>query len=105
MGIISAVLILAGFVIIGSMAWKKWGNNTSTVGKTITGFIDTADALGAYTNLTLIRQLDSIEADPQAIIACDYLRNVVTAWKRPDSLATKPAVTVSVNGVVTEIIA
>lgn len=101
--VISSLFIVGGILIIGAFIWKKFGNNTSTAGQIITSIIDTTDALGAYTNLTLIRQLDSVESDAKAVEACDYLRNVVTAWKRPKTAAESAVVTVSVNGKTTDI--
>jgi hypothetical protein len=50
---------------------------------------DIAGVVASYSSLTAIRRLDSVEADPKAVEACDYLRGVITAWKRADT--PKPA--------------
>ena len=56
---------------------------------------DTSSAMAAYESLTAIRKIDSVEADPRAIEACDYLRGVITAWKRPEQVAASSSVSVT----------
>lgn len=113
--LIGWVVIILGVLIVIGWVWNKWGNKTTAVGQAVSKAVDTADAYAAYASLTGIRMLDSVESDPKAVEACDYLRNVVTAWKRPlpvpvatvtttttDTAAT-PKVTISVNGKTIEV--
>ena len=44
---------------------------------------DISGVISSYAALTGIRRLDAVETDPKAIEACNYLREVITAWKRP----------------------
>jgi len=88
--------ILWGAVAVGVaalIAWqflpKLWKTNISTAAVKAA---DIAAVVGSYTSLTAIRRLDSVEADPKAVEACDYLRGVITAWKRPPTTATITAV-------------
>ena len=65
---------------------KLWKTNIETVAVKAA---DIAAVVGSYTSLTAIRRLDSVEADPKAIEACDYLRGIITAWKRPETPAAQ----------------
>jgi hypothetical protein len=80
--------VLCAVVSVFLLIWDKWApKGTYTVLDTAAGVatkaIDIAGIVASYTSLTAIRTLDSVEADPEAIKACDYLRGVITAWKRP----------------------
>lgn len=44
---------------------------------------DVAGVVSSYLSLTAIRKLDCVQEDPKALEATDYLRGVITAWKRP----------------------
>jgi len=98
-------LILIGVgvaLLIGlAWAWKKYGEAVS-LPSAVSSTLDTASAaivkagdiasvVASYTSLTAIRRLDSVEADPKAVEACDYLRGVITAWRRPVEEKVKPA--------------
>jgi hypothetical protein len=88
------ILYVIGVLLIVSWAWYKFGSGmsigASTAGKTVTKTLDTAAAMTAYASLTSIRALDSVESNPAAVAACDLLRDVVTAWKRPDPVPPTP---------------
>ena len=45
---------------------------------------DVADVVSSYLSLTAIRKLACVQEDPKAMEATDYLRGVITAWKRPE---------------------
>jgi hypothetical protein len=75
-------LLILWFIFAAIKKWRP-GSATGGVGGTIGQVADTTQAWTAYAALTSIRYLDSVEADPKAVEACDYLRQVVTSWKRP----------------------
>lgn len=83
--VLAAIVLLILWVIFAAI--KKWWPSaaTTTAGTTLGKVVDTTQAISAYMSLTAIRQLDSVEADPAAIAACDLLRNVVTSWRRPEA--------------------
>jgi len=53
---------------------------------------DVSSVVSSYIALTGIRKLDCVEADPKAVEAADYLRGVITAWKRPVATTETPVV-------------
>lgn len=53
---------------------------------------DVSAVVSSYIALTGIRKLDCVEADPKAVDAADYLRGVITAWKRPVATTVTPVV-------------
>lgn len=83
-----------GIVVLGviwgivALLKKYWpASATSVAGSVAVQVADTTQAWSAYTALSAIRFLDSVEADPKAVEACEYLRTVVTTWKRPTPTA------------------
>jgi len=53
---------------------------------------DVSSVVSSYIALTGIRKPDCVEADSKAVEAADYLRGVITAWKRPVATTETPVV-------------
>jgi len=64
---------------------------------------DVSGVVSSYIALTGIRKLDCVEADPKAIEAADYLRGVITAWKRPAETVAVVTVTPTIETLAAEV--
>jgi len=76
-----ALLVLPSVWTLIKKLWPAAG--TSTIGTAITAGTDLEQKWVSYASLTVIHDMDSVQADPKAVEACDYLRLIITAWKRP----------------------
>lgn len=97
LGVVGLLLVFAFWVwpkLRGTSAAQSLPDSVeSFFDKLFSATVKTADVSGvvsSYVALTGIRRLDCVEADPKAIEAADYLRGVITAWKRP--VAATPVV-------------
>ena len=103
MGSIFDLILAAGVLLL--IAWAVWAAvkkfwptaASSSAGTVVGQVIDTTQAWSAYAALKAVRELDSVEADPKAIAACDYLLPLVLNWKRPETAETKIDTTPAAN--------
>ena len=89
--VVSGVIGIAGIIFFVKV-WPKIKGKlglpsgiTNVLDKISTATVKATDISGvisSYAALTGIRRLDSVEDDPKAVEACDYLRGVITSWKR-----------------------
>ena len=77
-----SVACLAWTYVIQPLA-SKW-----TAAATVTAVVDTTEQIAAYCALSQVIAVPAVAADPQAVTACDYLRNVVTKWPSLSSTST-----------------
>ena len=55
----------------------------------VTAAVDTSEQLAAYAALTLIRFTPAVASNQAAIVECENLRSVVTAWPVPAANTAK----------------
>ncbi len=81
-GLLLIVVIVAWWAISKTPFGKALSE--TKVGEVLDEVLDTSQQWSAYASLTAIRYLDCVEADPEAVKACEYLRGVVTAWPKEE---------------------
>ena len=65
--------------------------------------VDMTGVVSSYLSLTAIRKLDCVEADPKAIEATDYLRGVLTAWRKEEATTIVATTTPTVETLAAEL--
>lgn len=113
--IVAAVLILLYYVWT---TWFKTANvGTTTVGKFITGALESAQLTTNLGYVELLSKVDVVEASEEAVKACDVLSNVLwqgamAAWRKAQTESTtttttttevKTAKITTVDGTVVEV--
>ena len=81
--VVAIVVICLLWTYVGSKLLAKWSGAT-----TVSAIVDTTEQWAAYAALTEVRCVPAVEADPQAVTACEYLRGVVTTWPTSAKTAT-----------------
>lgn len=94
------LLALGAKWVLPMLPFGKTGAATSVTAVATAG-LDQGAVWTSYVALKTIRELDSVEADPRALEACDYLWTVIAKWKRPAATATVNGVPVPVTTTVT----
>lgn len=78
------LLIAAAAFMLFCLVWHFVGAAVTAkapaAGNAVTTAVDTSEQLMAYGALTVVRHSPAVEADPQAVQYCDYLRTVCTSW-------------------------